>query len=268
VSEALFRRIVRAAAGASLVLAGGAAIGVLPWGPVLSVAVALTAVFAAEGWIAARARGDASPASAPRGSREALVDTSVLIDGRLADLCESGFLAFDLVVPEFVLRELQHVADASDRDRRARGRRGLDMLQALRTSAKVRVAVVGDDVPDQADVDLKLVELARRRGAALLTTDFNLNKVAAVHGIKVLNLNELAHAMRPVVIPGETLQVTIVKEGKEAGQGVGYLDDGTMVVVERARDRIGETLGVQVTSVLQQPSGKIIFTKIASEGGS
>jgi uncharacterized protein YacL len=173
----------------------------------------------------------------------------------------AGFLTHHLLVPSFVLRELQHVADAADAGRRARGRRGLDVLAALRGSATTRLTILDDDVPGEAEVDRKLVALARSRGADLLTTDFNLNKVAAVHGVRVLNLNELAHAMRPAVLPGETLQLTIVKEGREAGQGVGYLDDGTMVVVEQAKGAVGRTLPVVVTSGLQTAAGKMFFAR-------
>ena len=262
-SETGFRRVVRAAAAASLVLAGAIAVGAAPFAPGLALLAALAAVFAAEGWLAARSGVSAeSPSPAGRAS-EALVDTSVLIDGRLHDVCASGFLRFDLVVPEFVLRELQHIADSSDRDRRTRGRRGLDILQALRASTKVRVTLAPEDVPEESEVDLKLVELARRRGAALITTDFNLNKVASIRGVPVLNVNDLAHALRPALLPGETLVVTIVKEGKEAGQGVGYLADGTMIVVDQARSLIGQAVTIAVTGALQTAAGKMFFGKLA-----
>ena len=196
-------------------------------------------------------------------SREALVDTSALIDGRLADIAQSGFLEFDLVVPEFVLRELQHVADAEEPMRRARGRRGLDVLQTLRASSRRPLTVVADDVPEERAVDLKLVALARRRGAALITTDFALNKVAGIRDVVVLNVNDLAHALRPAVLPGETLRVTIVKDGKEPGQGVGYLADGTMIVVEQGRGLAGRTIDVLVTSAIQTAAGKMYFAKPA-----
>jgi uncharacterized protein YacL len=261
--EARFRRVVRGIAAGVLVLAGAALTGVVPWAPALTLVAALAAVFAAEGWLAARSRAASEAPSSGGATREALVDTSVLIDGRLADVCASGFLAFDLVVPGFVLRELQHIADSSDRDRRNRGRRGLDILQALRASDKVRVVLAEDDVPEQSEVDLKLVELARRRGAALVTTDFNLNKVASIRGVPVLNVNDLAHALRPALLPGETLSVTIVKEGKEAGQGVGYLADGTMIVVDQARSLIGQAVMVAVTGGLQTAAGKMYFGKLA-----
>jgi uncharacterized protein YacL len=230
---------------AVLVVRGGSLL------PLVAAGLAAAVVLAVEILLRVRPAGGAK---AP-GRREALLDTSVLIDGRIEPVVATGFLTHRLVVPSFVLRELQHVADSSDAGRRARGRRGLDVLAALGAQ------VIDDDVPAEPEVDRKLVALARARGADLVTTDFNLNKVAAVHGIAVLNLNELAHAMRPVVIPGETLQVTIVKEGKEAGQGVGYLDDGTMVVVEQAKGAVGRTLPVVVTSGLQTAAGKMFFAR-------
>jgi uncharacterized protein YacL len=192
-----------------------------------------------------------------------LVDTSAIIDGRIADIVRTGFLGGELVVPEFVLKELQQVADSADPLKRARGRRGLQVVQDLRSD--VSVATPDVDFPQVPDVDAKLLKLAKERGMPILTTDFNLNRLAQIQDVQVLNVNDLANALKPAVLPGERLDVQLIKEGKESGQGVGYLDDGTMVVVERGRDRIGETLPVQVTSVLQQPSGKIIFTKIAGE---
>jgi uncharacterized protein YacL len=193
-----------------------------------------------------------------------LVDTSAIIDGRIGDIVRTGFLGGELVVPEFVLKELQQVADSADPLKRARGRRGLQVVQDLRSDVKVATPDV--DFPQVPDVDAKLLKLAKERGMPILTTDFNLNRLAQIQDVQVLNVNDLANALKPAVLPGERLDVLLIKEGKEANQGVGYLDDGTMVVVERARERIGETLGVQVTSVLQQPSGKIIFTKIAGGG--
>ena len=192
-----------------------------------------------------------------------LVDTSAIIDGRIADIVRTGFLGGELVVPEFVLKELQQVADSADPLKRARGRRGLQVVQDLRTD--VQVATPDVDFPQVSDVDAKLLKLAKERNMPILTTDFNLNRLAQIQDVQVLNVNDLANALKPAVLPGERLDVLLIKEGKESNQGVGYLDDGTMVVVERARERIGETLPVQVTSVLQQPSGKIIFTKIAGE---
>jgi uncharacterized protein YacL len=230
--------------------------------PLVAIGVAALLVFAVELWVR---EGPPPPPGNDVPGREALLDTSVLIDGRIEAVVATGFATHRLVVPEFVLRELQHVADSPDAGRRARGRRGLDVLAALRASPRARLTVVGDDAPAESEVDRKLVALAIARGADLVTTDFNLNKVAAVHGIAVLNLNELAHALRPVVIPGETLTVTIVKEGKEAGQGVGYLDDGTMVVVEQGRAAVGRTLPVVVTSGLQTAAGKMFFAKLAGD---
>ncbi len=192
--------------------------------------------------------------------RETLVDTSAIIDGRIADIARTGFLQGELVVPEFVLKELQQVADSSDPLKRARGRRGLEVVQDLRSDVAVSTPEV--DVPGVDDVDAKLLKLAKDRGVAILTTDFNLNRLAQIQDVQVLNVNDLANALKPAVLPGEHLDVKVIREGKESGQGVGYLDDGTMVVVESGSERVGQVLGVQVTSVLQQPSGKIIFTRV------
>jgi uncharacterized protein YacL len=201
--------------------------------------------------------GDADP-SLP--ATEMLVDTSAIIDGRIADIARTGFIQGELVVPEFVLKELQQVADSGDPLKRARGRRGLEVVNGLR--ADVAVSTPEVDVPGVADVDAKLLKIAKDRGVAILTTDFNLNRLAQIQDVQVLNVNDLANALKPAVLPGEQLEVKLIREGKESGQGVGYLDDGTMVVVESGGDRVGETLAVQVTSVLQQPSGKIIFTRV------
>jgi uncharacterized protein YacL len=209
--------------------------------------------------------GDGDPDLENGSNVSTLVDTSAIIDGRIADIVRTGFLGGELVVPEFVLKELQQVADSADPLKRARGRRGLQVVQDLRTD--VQVATPDVDFPQVSDVDAKLLKLAKERGMPILTTDFNLNRLAQIQDVQVLNVNDLANALKPAVLPGERLDVLLIKEGKESNQGVGYLDDGTMVVVERARERIGETLPVQVTSVLQQPSGKIIFTKIAGENG-
>jgi len=207
--------------------------------------------------------GDGDPDLENGTNVSTLVDTSAIIDGRIADIVRTGFLGGELVVPEFVLKELQQVADSADPLKRARGRRGLQVVQDLRTD--VQVATPDVDFPQVSDVDAKLLKLAKERNMPILTTDFNLNRLAQIQDVQVLNVNDLANALKPAVLPGERLDVLLIKEGKESNQGVGYLDDGTMVVVERARERIGETLPVQVTSVLQQPSGKIIFTKIAGE---
>jgi uncharacterized protein YacL len=252
--------------GVAVVLVAAAA-GHFPLAGALGLAALAAVAFAGEALIAVL---EGRPSSAPRSAahgREALVDTSALIDGRLSDVVESGFLDFDLVVPEFVLRELQHVADAPEAMRRARGRRGLDVLAALRASRKVALRVIADDVPAEQEVDLKLVGLAVRRKAALITTDFNLNKVAGIRGLTVLNVNDLAHALRPVVLPGEAMRVAVVKEGKEPGQGVGYLDDGTMVVVDHGRAVVGQTVDVVVTSAIQTAAGKMFFAKLAEPDG-
>ena len=191
-----------------------------------------------------------------------IVDTSVIIDGRIADVRETGFLDGILVVPSFVLRELQYIADAADPLRRARGRRGLETLQKLKKSPSLKIQFVEEEIPEVRDVDLKLIELARRMRGKLLTNDFNLNKVASIRGVEVLNLNELANALKPVVLPGESMKVSILREGKEPHQGVAYLDDGTMVVVEQARGLIGRSVDVAVTSVLQTTAGKMFFGKL------
>jgi uncharacterized protein YacL len=195
-----------------------------------------------------------------------VLDTSVIIDGRIADIAEAGFIDGTLVVPEFVLRELQIVADSTDGSKRQRGRRGLDMLQRMQSSDKVQVQIVPDDFPSIREVDLKLLELAKKWEAKVVTNDFNLNKVAHLHHVDVLNIYDLANALKPVVLPGERMSVTILKEGKEFNQGVGYLDDGTMVVVDHARKLIGRSVGISVTSVLQTASGKMIFGKMDENG--
>ena len=191
-----------------------------------------------------------------------LVDTSAIIDGRIADIVRTGFLKDELVVPEFVLRELQHVADSGDSLKRARGRRGLEVVQGLRSEVTVTTPDV--DFPELDDVDAKLLKLAKDRGLRILTTDFNLNRMARIQDVVVLNVNELANALKPAVLPGESFDVRVIREGKEHDQGVGYLDDGTMVVVEGGRRLLGSTAAVEVTLVLQSPSGKMIFTKVSS----
>ena len=192
-----------------------------------------------------------------------MLDTSVIIDGRIADICETGFLDGTLVVPQFVLRELQQVADSSDSLKRNRGRRGLDILQKIQKMAGVHVQIVETDFPEVREVDLKLIELARKMSGKIVTNDFNLNKVAQLRGVAVLNINELANSLKPVVLPGEVLRVFVIKEGKEQGQGVAYLDDGTMVVVDQGRKALGRTIEVTVTSVLQTTAGKMIFCRWA-----
>jgi uncharacterized protein YacL len=198
--------------------------------------------------------------------RYKVLDTSVIIDGRVADICETGFLDGTLVVPQFVLKELQQIADSSDTMRRNRGRRGLDILQKIQKMTGAEVTVSDLDYPDVREVDLKLIELARALQAKIVTNDFNLNKVAQLRGISVLNINELANAMKPVVLPGEVMKVFILKEGKEYNQGVAYLDDGTMVVVDNARKLISKTIDIVVTSVLQTTAGKMIFGRHIDAG--
>ena len=190
-----------------------------------------------------------------------ILDTSVIIDGRIADIAETGFLDGILVLPQFVLRELQLVADSADSLKRNRGRRGLDVMQRIQKMASVTVQIVEDDFPSIREVDLKLIELAKLYEAKIVTNDFNLNKVAQLQGVEVLNINELANALKPIVLPGELMKVFILKEGKEYNQGVAYLDDGTMVVVDNARKAIGKTIEISVTSVLQTTAGKMIFGK-------
>ena len=190
-----------------------------------------------------------------------ILDTSVIIDGRIADIAETGFLDGVIVTPQFVLRELQLVADSADSLKRNRGRRGLDILARLQKMANLTVQIVEDDFPNIREVDMKLIELAKLYDAKIVTNDFNLNKVAQVRGVEVLNINELANSLKPIVLPGEIMRVFILKEGKEYTQGVAYLDDGTMVVVDNARKMIGKNIDICVTSVLQTTAGKMIFGK-------
>ncbi len=194
-----------------------------------------------------------------------LLDTSVIIDGRVADLCETGFLEGTFIVPQFILNELQHIADSSDSLKRARGRRGLDILHKIQKMVDIDVRIVDDDFPHIKEVDSKLVVLAKKMEAKVVTNDLNLNKVAELQGVRVLNINELCNALRPVVLPGETIRVFVLKEGKEAGQGVAYLDDGTMIVVDNAKRCIGRNVDVVVTSVLQTTAGRMIFTRLREE---
>ena len=198
--------------------------------------------------------------------RYKILDTSVIIDGRIADIAETGFLDGTIVTPQFVLRELQLVADSADSLKRNRGRRGLDVLQRLQKIATVEIRIVEDDFPSVREVDLKLIELAKLYEGKIITNDFNLNKVAQLQGVEVLNINELANSLKPIVLPGEIMKVFILKEGKEYNQGVAYLDDGTMVVVDNARRMIGKNIDVSVTSVLQTTAGKMIFGKWDDRG--
>ena len=191
-----------------------------------------------------------------------ILDTSVIIDGRIADVAETGFLGGTLIIPQFILTELQQVADSPDSSKRQRGRRGLDMLQRLRNNSKIDIQIIETDFPVVKEVDLKLIELGKQLDAVIVTNDFNLNKVSQLRGVLVLNINELANALKPVVLPGEAMRVFILKEGKEYNQGVAYLDDGTMVVVDNARKLIGKTADIAVTSVLQTTAGKMIFGRL------
>ncbi len=193
------------------------------------------------------------------------LDTSVLIDGRIADVAKTGFLEGELITPQFVLDELRHIADSADALRRARGRRGLEVLEKLQRLTTV--SVDDTDYPDVAEVDVKLLRLARERGGAVVTNDYNLNKVAGVSGLKVLNLNDLANAVKPMLAAGEELELQIMREGKEPGQGVGYLDDGTMIVVDNGKAYVGERKTVQVTTMLQTSAGRMIFAKLKGAEG-
>lgn len=222
----------------------------------------LGARFGQEKFPGAAQKGSASPGL---DSRLKVLDTSVIIDGRVADLCETGFLEGTFLVPQFILNELQHIADSSDSLKRARGRRGLDILNRIQKMAGLDVRIVEEDFPHVKEVDAKLVVLAKKVGAKIITNDLNLNKVAELQGVRVLNINELCNALRPVVLPGEAIRVFILKEGKEAGQGVAYLDDGTMIVVDNARRFIGRNVDVIVTSVLQTTAGRMIFTRLKEE---
>jgi uncharacterized protein YacL len=201
-----------------------------------------------------RTRGD--------GAKPKILDTSVIIDGRVADICASGFLEGPLVIPNFVLEELRHIADSPDVLKRNRGRRGLDVLNRIQKELKMPVQIYERDVDSAAEVDIKLLKLAKMMDGKVVTNDFNLNKVADLQGVPVLNINELANAVKPVVLPGEEMLVHVIKDGKEVGQGVGYLDDGTMIVVDGGRKYVGQTVSVLVTSVLQTAAGRMIFAKL------
>jgi uncharacterized protein YacL len=194
-----------------------------------------------------------------------ILDTSVIIDGRIADICDTAFVEGTLILPQFILKELQLIADSSDGIKRQRGRRGLEILDHLQKSSQISVVISEVDFPEIQDVDSKLIELAKHQDAKIITNDFNLNKIAKLQGLQVLNINELANAMKPVVLPGESIRVFILKEGKEKDQGVAYLDDGTMVVVDNSRKMIGQTVSVTVTSVLQTTVGKMIFGRYNEE---
>jgi uncharacterized protein YacL len=210
-----------------------------------------------------RAKPDASGERPPVSG---VLDTSVLIDGRISDLCETGFLRGSLVLPQFVLQEVQAIADSADGSKRTRGRRGLDIINKMKKQSYVKIIIDDTQYPSIKDVDQKLIQMARDTGYAIITNDFNLNKVAEVHSLQVLNINRLANALKPVVLPGETMKVHITREGREPGQGLAYLDDGTMIVVENGRRSIGRTLDVTVTSVLQTTAVRLIFASIKADG--
>lgn len=192
-----------------------------------------------------------------------ILDTSVIIDGRIADIAETGFLEGVLVVPKFVLNELHQVADSSDPLKRSRGRRGLDILNNMKASKKAVIKITEEDYPDTPEVDSKLLKLARYMNAVIVTNDFNLNKVAEFEGVEILNINELSNAVKPVVLPNEELRITVIKEGKDQNQGIAYLDDGTMIVIDNGKDYIGQEVNVVVTSILQTPAGRMIFTQLS-----
>jgi uncharacterized protein YacL len=247
-----------------------------PWGTWLPLAVSiglglgmlgLTVAKRRDLLIAAEAVGIFRPPTADRGvavtrgEPRIVVDTSAIIDGRIAEIVESGFIYGTLVIPRFVLEELQHIADSSDALRRNRGRRGLDILNRMQKEPATPVEIVEDDVPDIAEVDAKLVALALARSRVILTNDYNLNRVAELQGVRVMNINSLANAVKPAVLPGEELRVRVIQEGKEAGQGVGFLEDGTMIVVEGGARHIDKELDVSVTRVLQTVAGRMIFAQ-------
>ncbi len=190
-----------------------------------------------------------------------ILDTSVIIDGRILEICQTKFIEGTLVIPRFVLNELQHIADSTELLRRNKGRRGFDILRSLQNNPTIVVEITEEEVPHLTEVDAKLVHLAQKRGAKIITNDLNLNKVAELQGVKVLNINELSNVVRPVVIAGEVIQVHLLKEGKEPNQGVGYLDDGTMVIVEGGKPYLGQTLDVEVTQILRTSAGQMIFTR-------
>ncbi|MGM0548882.1 MAG: PIN/TRAM domain-containing protein [Bacillota bacterium] len=190
-----------------------------------------------------------------------ILDTSVIIDGRIFDICKTGFIEGNFIIPEFVLEELQHIADSADDLKRNRGRRGLDILRQMQNDPKIKVKIINRDFEEISEVDSKLVKLAKLTSAKVLTNDYNLNKVAELQGVTVLNINELANAVKPVVLPGEEMQVKVIKEGKEEGQGVAYLDDGTMIVIEKGVKYLGDDISVLVTSILQTAAGRMIFAR-------
>jgi uncharacterized protein YacL len=278
----VFGRLARVSAGDAVSATAGALIG-LAAGALLAVpasglpaigsflSLALSVVLGYAGLLGGLRLRDQLPLleglrlhSRPAGGRGVVkvLDTSAIVDGRIADLCKTGFLEGPVVVPSFVLEELRHIADSADPLRRNRGRRGLDVLHQIQNDRHIQLQVLDRDVGEPlADVDARLLRLARHLGGKIVTNDFNLNKVAELQGVPVLNINELANALKPVVLPGEEMVVRVIKDGKELGQGVAYLDDGTMIVVDGGKKYIGDTVGVLVTSVLQTAAGRMIFAK-------
>lgn len=268
------KRLIGAAIGSTLGICGATMISIvlsrtsIEHGTLSFLQIGLFLLMGYVGLVSGASKGDLLNLSAlgglfggerPLRKSYKILDTSVIIDGRVADICDTGFLDGVLVIPQFVLRELQQVADSADSLKRNRGRRGLDILQRIQKMAGLTVQIVETDYPNIREVDLKLIELAKEIEGKIVTNDFNLNKVAQLQGVEVLNINELANSLKPVVLPGEVMKVFILKEGKEYNQGVAYLDDGTMVVVDNARKMIGKTIDTSVTSVLQTTAGKMIF---------
>ena len=276
IRRASLKTLIGGAIGSILGIVGAALIGTLltpqPWDqPVKSFTVVCLVMFMAYvGLLVGAAKGDYIDLSAlggilsEKGAKQSYrsLDTSVIIDGRVADIAEAGFMGGTILIPQFVLRELQQIADSSDSAKRNRGRRGLDILQRIQKNSNLDVQIYEADFPQVKEVDLKLIELGKQLNAPIVTNDFNLNKVAHLRGVEVLNINELANALKPVVLPGEIMRVFILKEGKEYNQGVAYLDDGTMVVVDNARRQIGKNVDMVVTSVLQTTAGKMIFGRV------
>jgi uncharacterized protein YacL len=280
IRRASLKTLIGAAVGSILGIVGAFLIGLLisyqgaiPAEARAFLIVALTFFMAYVGLMVGAAKGDYLDLAALGGifSDKAarrdlkILDTSVIIDGRIADVAETGFLTGSLIIPQFILRELQQVADSPDSSKRQRGRRGLDMLNRLQNNSTLDIQIVETDFPAVREVDLKLIELGKQLDAVIVTNDFNLNKVSQLRGVSVLNINELANALKPVVLPGEAMRVFILKEGKEYNQGVAYLDDGTMVVVDNARRLIGKNADIAVTSVLQTTAGKMIFGRLWEE---
>lgn len=221
----------------------------------------ISQMFTASRAIVDKKKQDDNNPQALQQSSYKLLDTSVIIDGRISDISATGFIEGVLVVPQFVLTELQHIADSSDTLKRTRGRRGLDILKRLQTERASALLITEEDFDEVQEVDLKLMRLAKKMGGVVVTNDFNLNKVCALHQVPVLNINDLANAVKPIVIPGENMHIVVIKDGKEQNQGVAYLDDGTMIVVEDGRANIGQAIDVVVTSVLQTSAGRMIFAK-------